>query len=331
MGTSMGRGPTPGRALPRRGALALAGAALAAVAVGFIWYLKALPYSTSTLVSVERGEAERAPGPDEHRVGPLVWEFERYRRDQGLEPLRRFKKEQCGDKEGVLAAMCLSDALADRVPNGAPRREFVDANYDLLADFSEHLAGAPGHCVTRSGLITTMLLSSGIRARVAQFVAPGGDGHNVLEVWSEGEGWVLVDPSLGGTLSNGRAPLSAAAAATEHGVRWQQRGRSPSPQSAPANVYEAPTGALVPGSQVLYPDPWLYTRSGSSAARWPFRGAFAHVNSSFSWEIGAAQSMCHYGALASALGALLMLGLCFAPRPRLEEPEPIEAPVLQET
>lgn len=277
-------------------------------------WLKALPYSSSQLVEMAPSRASAPPSGSGFSMGPLVWDLSLYARNPSLDVFRQYERERCGDATGTAAAVCLSKEFARQFPHGDPEHEFVEAHYDPAADLLEHLSGRPGHCLTRSGLMATALLASGIPARVAQFVSERG-GHTVVEVWSaKANRWVVVDATWDGTLSNGTSPLSAEGAVTSGTVIWVPRG--PLPASAPVSIstmYGPSESAILPGSELMYPDPWLYTRTGKNAASAPFRAAFVHVGGR-QWQVGPAQTLARSGCVT--FGLLFVVSAAFGFRRR---------------
>lgn len=256
-----------------------------------------LPGRTSSHGRVEIAEASAAPQPGGFHLDGLRWDLDRYRADPHLEPLRAFMRAACASRRGLDAAVCISDEFARRFPNSPPKHEFLDASYDPVTDLEVHLAGAPGQCTTRSSLEAAILLAAGVNARQVQIT--GAQGHNVLEVYDEQTGWVIFDPTFGAIYATperpGR-PVSVAEAVSQPTLVPTGVSLAPSPISeAPHEIGEA-----------LFPDPWLYTRSGERAAHWPFRGRFIHVGAA-SFRYGRGQEILRGCFLVSALAALFLL------------------------
>jgi hypothetical protein len=290
--------------MPARRSLHLALGCLLATALQLA-LLKSLPYARARLLAVPRAATAQPPTPAGFALGGLTWPLEAYAHDARLQPLRDYFGEFCAGRAGLAAATCLSDVMAAQFPHSAPRREFVDAHYDPVADLHEHRAGAAGHCMTRAALVSATLLAVGVPARVTQVFAADGNGHNVLEVWDAPRGWVVVDPTLGGVVVDARGPISAAqAAAAPAAAHVLVRG--PAPRGAPPVE-----GMLIFDGSVVYPEPWLYTRVGPRVAAWPFRAAFAHVGPT-SWRLGAGQAALRFGSAASALLCLAWCGAAVA-------------------
>lgn len=258
-----------------------------------------LPGRTSAHGRVDRAEAAAPPTADGFHLDGLRWDIERLKNEPRMAPFRAFMQTACPGLEGLAAAVCVSDEFSRRFPNTAPKHEFLDASYDPVADLAQHLAGDPGHCVTRSGLESTVLLASGISARQVQIT--GGLGHNVLEVYDAKRGWVIFDPTFGVTYASPDRPgkaLSVADAVIE-------------PRVIPVSVGLPSTGLSDAPHEIpeaLYPDPWLYTRVGERAARWPFRGMFVHVgHASLRYGLGqqlARTSFVFFAILTTALFTL---------------------------
>ncbi len=180
---------------PRLTFLALFVLLLATLAQALV--LRGLQYSKASLSSVTLQEALQPPDP--LALDGLRWHPEPYSRAPELAPMRALVREHCPGLTGFALGMCVSNVFAKRFGNGQPSREFFDRQHDPVAVFLGHLAGEPGHCVTRSGMLAATLLAAGTPARVAQVV--GGDdgfGHNVIEIWDQARGWRVMRPSFAG-------------------------------------------------------------------------------------------------------------------------------------
>jgi Transglutaminase-like superfamily len=251
-------------------------AALIAV-VGIAFYFQ-LPYRSGWITQTTLDEVGAAPTPD-FKLGSVEWTVSGYATDPALAPFRSAFQATCGNRRGIPAAICISDTMARRFPYGSPSTEFTDRSFDPVAHLSQHATGEPGHCMNRVAIMAAELLSVGIPARVTQLLPMHGPGHNVVEVWDEGNGWVVVDPTYGTVLGDGRRPIGAVVlrGAPEH-VPWHTLAEAP----APKNSFEdgrrnGPDTRLYKG-QLFYPEPWLYLRTGERVGRWPFRGAFARLS-----------------------------------------------------
>lgn len=275
--------------------------------------LRQLHYSKAWFSSVTVAEA-RSPR-DPMSLGGLRWDVDLYASAPSLSPLRQLVRERCPGLGAVATARCLADLFAARFAHDPPRREFFDSTYAPAQDLAAHLAGEPGHCVTRSGLLAATLLAAGFPARVVQLVAAHtAGGHNVAEVWDPVEGWVVVDPTYGMLLDGGRDQVSAAAALSapvaahwhvDPSIRPVPHTRRNEGQAIYAN------GGHLLGGNVVYPDPWLYTRVGSKRAPYPFQGRFV-IAGPRSLALGIGQPLLHGGialCLLSLLGTLLSLAL----------------------
>jgi hypothetical protein len=268
------------------------------VAIALLVLLRALPYSSVYLASVEAGEATARPTPD-FALGTVSWPVETLAADPALQPFRQAMRASCGDAKGLAAAACVTAVLAERTPVGEPPDEYVSVAFDPVAHFERHMAGAPGHCLTRSAILATELLSVGIPARVVQLLPAQGKGHTVTEVWDDIRGWTMVDPSTGGYLSAGGRGSGAELLADPSRLEWTAFGEASSAESDARRRYfqDLLTGNL------LYPEPWLYLRRGERVAPWPYRGQYARVGPEI-LTLGPAQQ-----ALAVAIPASFALGL----------------------
>jgi hypothetical protein len=174
--------------------------------------------------------------------------------------------------------------------------------------FSAHMhEGEPGHCVSRSGLLAGVLLATNRPARVVQIYSPQKRGHNVVEVWDEKDGWVIVDPTFltlfrpgpGDALASRTAepisPTTAVELFSDKGVHLDD---------PPAYYFDEQDG-LLRGPRV-YPEPWLYLRTGPRFAPYPYRGKFL-VPGAPLWHLGPVQTLLQRGILLCA--ALLLLSV----------------------
>jgi hypothetical protein len=274
-------------------------ASVAFSCVGFAFFAK-LPLRTVDLRVVDVRDTDTAPVNGAFRLGPVTWDMNAYALDPALEPLRVFFAEQCAPRAGLDAARCVSDVFAARFQHGPPADEPFARAYDPVGDFRRHMAGEPGHCVTRSALISGILLASGIPARFVQFVHPNA-GHNLMEVWDRRHGWVFFDPTLGTVFSAKAGPRSAFQAlvgADGEEVRV----------ATPAKSVEIYAGLRGPEITLRYPEPWSYMRVGPRAATWPYRAVSVTVGAN-PWDNGRAQR----AYLAATAGfALLSVGFLFA-------------------
>ena len=254
-------------------------AGLTLLLVGLLVWLRGLDYSRAWFEPADLGETLTA----DKAVAGFSWDPAPYVGAPALAAYAAFKRQSCGDRAGVAAAVCLGDILAARFIQGVPSQELFDAKYRPEDVLKRHLDGEPGHCVSRSGIITTALLASGIPARMVQLQPPTGEpgGHNALEVYEPGQGWVFIDPTYGGELESPAGGRSAAALLADGGrARWLQTGKIPSaPGSEPldgALLYAGDPSPLLAG-HLVYPEPWLYTRVGHKMAPWPFQASYLVV------------------------------------------------------
>jgi hypothetical protein len=215
--------------------------------------------------------------------------------------LRDYYRAVAGKRTGLEAGVVICRDFANRFPFGDQPTDFFNPDYRLLEDFRAHVErGEPAHCVSRSGLLAAIFLANGQPARVVQiFPGGGGKGHNVTEVWDGPGGWLLVDPS---TMRVIREPEAVVAAGPDsRPERLQAIGR---PLLSPSDLeayYFQPEAGLLSGPRV-YPEPWLYMRTGPRASSWPFRGRFAVSGSGLAF--GPAQRWCRVGICLSLLGLL---------------------------
>ncbi|HEV8322569.1 MAG TPA: transglutaminase-like domain-containing protein [Myxococcota bacterium] len=308
---------------------ALAGAAfsLGVVAGALLYVLRALPYSTSVIVAAPVADLTAAPTPDFH-LGPATWDVSALAASPALAPLRARLARDCGARRGIASALCASDVMADAFPSDQPGHEFFDARFDPVADFTAHLAGEPGHCVTRTGMLAAELLSAGIPARVVQLVPPHGHGHHVVEVWDDAAGWSLVDPSLGSVVGGPDGPMSVAAAlASPEKVRLLGGGRAARTAVDTLVALYARMDVPLFSGDVLYPSAWLYVRAGEPVVTWPFRGLFVRAGRG-QITAGPAQSVIRWSVASSGLlGMALALGaLLVWRRQRRAERDRVEVP-----
>jgi len=296
-------------------------AGLGLISILSLGLLIALPYSTSLIQSVPP-EAAQKPPERAFAIGPLEWDVAGYSRAESLEPFRQLLLTSCTGGTGLTVAVCISDAMARSFPNGQPRTEFVNPTFDPVSHMRAHMSGEPRHCLNRSAILAAPLLASGRPARVVQILSPDLQGHTVVEVWDEVEGWTVVDPTFGLVLESSRGHASASALVSkrvEGGMRWQSAGAAPAGDEHPLPV------SIWKGGTALYPEPWLYLRTGRRQAFWPFRGRYvslrpAHV------LLGLAQkalgALCATAFLGAALGLTSLLFRALRPGYSTLSPEP---------
>jgi hypothetical protein len=168
------------------------------------------------------------------------------------------------------------------------------------------MAGAPGHCLTRSAILATELLSVGIPARVVQFVPVEDRGHTLVEVWDDADGWTVVDPSTSGILVGSKSPADSAVELLADPSTAEWRGFGPaSKQGVDGTAQTVHLRALLRGD-VIYPEPWLYLRVGERAAPWPFRGEYARIGRAFP-TLGPLQQLLFWTIPVVALAGLVLL------------------------
>jgi hypothetical protein len=274
----------------------------AGLALGQLLALRQADYSKAWLLRATVEEA-RAPR-DPLALGPLRWDPAPYQSAPSLAPLRNMVATHCAGLPAVATAECLADLFAQRFAHGVPAAEFFDARYSPADDLAAHLAGAPGHCVTRSGLLAAALLAAGIPARVVQLRPLSGGGHNVAEVWDQANGWVYIDPTYRLTVEGMPGTTSAAASLRPKAhTRWRVNTAMrevAGTGTETAFLYDNMDRLL--GGHLVYPDPWAYTRVGRQLAPWPFQARFVVVGP-LSLRLGLLQRLLHVG-IALALLAL---------------------------
>lgn len=275
-----------------------------------IWLWR-LPYTTSELYHLPLSSAQQSQiAPDVFRLGGLTWNMDLYKEDEKLKSFREFFKKNCGDQKGLAAATCLSDIILGKVPFGAPGKEIMDQTYSPRQAFESHMSGAPGHCVTYAGLSSMVLLASGIPARMIQIVPAKKSGHNVIEVWDAQHGWVIFDPLNKIVMVRNGKPVSAIEALTyPNELRVVKTGGDGEKKGYLNDYYQ---GALPFDGAIVYPEPWLYTRTGEHVDRWLYRGQFMTLGANF-FELGRAQELLRYGILLCSACAGMMALLLVRP------------------
>ena len=290
------------------------------VALSLLGVMKVLPYSTFLIEDV----AVVATEPDPVRgfaIGSVRWDVEQLSRDESLTPFRRYFFEKCGEQAGTQAAMCLSEAFAKAFPAGEPQHEFLERHFDPAKSFESHVFGEPGHCVNRSAMLAATLLSVGVPARVVSFSPISGwGGHTLVEVWSGG-GWTVVDPTEVGLVGSIR-PASAAEIKSARGPLHLFNADGSVRQYYPFAL----SRAVVRG-EVVYPEPWLYTRTGRRFSFWPFRGRFTQVGM-YGWLFSTPLFSCRVAFVITVFaGMYFLVGFIFH-RGEMEAIEPKSSPEL---
>ena len=283
-----------------------------------------LPYTTSLFQHLSNDEARVAraePPQNGFSIGGIHWNIRGYAVDPRLQPFRIYFHDHCAGRTGVAAAFCLSDKFAEQFPFGEPSGDLFAADYDPVAELQDHTEkGLPGNCVTRSGLAAAALLSVGIPARVVQLMPLEGAGHNIFSVWDESYGWVAIDPTYGHMIGDKDGPLSAFDAYQyPDKVTEYPFGQEPVGARKITGNYNKDPSSLFRG-HITYPEPWLYLRTGSRVARWPFRAKFIELGPRH-WRMGPAQTALRYGI--AICFALLIASLIVARTAR----RPLEFPI----
>lgn len=242
--------------------------------------LRRQSYSKAWLTTVSVDEALRPSRSD--RLGGTSWRPAPYQDEPSLAPFATVVREHCLREKALGTVVCLSDLFAARFPHDSPSVDAFDRDFEPASALQRHLAGEPGHCVSRSGLIATALLATGIPARLVQvqWSSPKSiaGGHNAVEFWDDEKGWSLYDPTFGGYFETDEGDRSAVGVALAgHAVRWYQAGSIPAGLSAGRPAVGSLTAAASTVSVVSYVEPWIHTRVGPRVAPRPFNGAFVFV------------------------------------------------------
>ncbi len=269
-----------------------------ALALSMLAVAKTLPYASSLMSSADIAITASDPSHG-FSIGPVRWETGQFSRASVLAPFRRYFAEKCAGQTGAGAAMCLSKAFDRAFPAGMPKHEFLERYFDPVSNFEAHILGQPGHCLSRSAMLATTLLSVGIPARVVSFTPRSGwGGHTLVEVW-DGADWIAVDPTEVGLVGSVR-PSSAT------GMKQT---------SAPLRLFDTDgsirqdpylLSSSVESGELVYPEPWLYTRTGPRFSFWPFRGKFIQVGI-YRWRFGTPLLLCRVGLLISVMAGLYFL------------------------
>ena len=280
-----------------------------ALALSVLAVTKTLPYASFLIVNTDTNEAT-SDSNHGFSIGSVQWDVKRFSNAPELAPFRHYFIETCGSQTGTQAAMCLSQAFDRAFPAGIPKHEFFERHFNPVANFEAHLAGEPGHCVNRSAMLATTLLSVGIPARVMSFIPrTGRGGHTLVEVWA-GSDWKSVDPTEVGLVGSIRPGSAAEIKQMRGSLRlFNDDG---SVRQDPYLLSES----IVDG-ELLYPEPWLYTRTGPRFSYWPFRGKYIQVGM-YGWRFSTPLLLCRVAFVVSVfIGLYLITGLLFS-RNRME-------------
>ena len=240
-----------------------------------------LQYSRALLDRISVEEASRTTDP--LALGPLRWDPRLYAGQPRMAPFAALTRKHCPDRTPLETARCLGAFMATKFQHGMPSTELFEAHFDPVEVLNRHLAGAPGHCVSRSAILATALLASGMPARMVQLVGqPPGRlvGHNAIEVYDPAAGWVFFDPTFGGeVVATPGAVRAIPLFATAVSLQWVPS--APVPGTVGGETLDG--GAQYTGAgpvftgHVVYPEPWLYTRVGPKLAPAPFQARFLVV------------------------------------------------------
>jgi Transglutaminase-like superfamily len=287
-----------------------------ALALCVLTVTKSLPYASSLMASTDTDAMGSDPGRG-FSIGSVRWDVEQFSSAPVLAPFRRYFIEKCSAQTGVGAAMCLAEGFDRAFHAGTPKHEFLERRFDPVADFEAHLSGEPGHCLSRSGMLATTLLSVGIPARVASFTPRSGwGGHTLVEVWA-GADWVAVDPTEVGLVGSIR-PSSAA--------RMKHTSGSLRLFNADGSVRQDhyPLSPSVESGELVYPEPWLYARSGPKFSFWPFRGKFIQVGT-YGWRFSTPLLLCRLVFVICMLAGLYFLCSLLFSRRKINKIKKIES------
>jgi len=289
-----------------------------ALALSVLAVTKTLPYASFLMANTDISVAASDPSHG-FSIGSVRWEVVQFSTAPGLAPFRRYFFEKCGGQTGAQAAMCLSQAFGHAFPAGTPKHEFLERHFDPVANFEAHLSGQPGHCVNRSAMLATTLLSVGIPARVVSFSPRSGwGGHTLAEVWTAAGGWAVVDPTDVGLVGSIR-PSSA--------TEVKRGSGSLRLFNADGSIRQDPypLSESIARGELVYPEPWLYTRTGPRFSFWPFRGKFIQVGM-YGWLFSTPLLLCRFAFVISTLAGLYFLvGLLFSGG-TMEAAEPRSSP-----
>ena len=273
---------------------------------------KVFPNGSFLVTDARNGLADSVPSPG-FSVGSVRWDVEQFQRDKSPTPFRNYFFDKCGGRTGMQAAICISAALAKAFPDGKPRHEFLENHFDPAGDFEAHLSGEPRHCVNRSAILATTLLSVGIPARIVSFTPKSGwGGHTLIEVWTAVD-WRLVDPTELGALGSAQ-PISATEIKRVSG-HLRLFNADGSVRQDPYPLSES----IVQG-ELTYPEPWLYTRTGPRFSFWPFRGKVIQVGV-HSWRFSTPLFLCRFAFVVSVLAGLYCLVCLLYSKGRIEAAE----------
>jgi hypothetical protein len=253
--------------------------------------LEKLDYTHARVELVGLQDALRPPLP--LHLGPLRWDAPPDGHAPATSALPGFVRASCMVPAPPLElAACLTNALASRCPHAPTGRTVLDPAREYPSMVSRHLAGQPCDGPARSGMLAAALLVAGVPARLVHMTNPSaGITHTAIEVLDGERGWQLFDPLFAGTVTASAG--GSAAAVTMAGPEEIRFDRIANP---PAGVgvdldgqgfYEG-----IPGkpraTHLVYPEPWLYTRSGQPTAPWPFAARYV-VAGPLSWSLGIGQ------------------------------------------
>ncbi len=250
--------------------------------------LDRLGYARTRLQQVDLDDALRPADP--LQLAALRWDTPAVVEGSAADHLRAFARGRCaGPAAAIERAVCLSNALATRCPHGRPPRSLLDPAADHLALVASHLAGRPCDPATRASLLAAALLATGTPARLVHMTNPSVEiSHPAIEVHDPQRGWILFDPLFAGTVSTPAGSSAAAViSALPSSIHFQRLAQIPTSTGRNLDGQRFYQGApdKPRATHLIYPDPWLYTRSGPRAASSPFNAQYV-VAGPPSWSLG---------------------------------------------
>jgi hypothetical protein len=253
--------------------------------------LEKLDYTRARVELIGLQDALRPPLP--LHLGPLRWDAPQDGLGPSTSPLSGFVRASCTAPAPPLTlAACLTSALASRCPHGPTVLAILDPATEYPSTVSGHLAGQPCDGTTRSSILAAALLRAGVPARLVHMTNPSaGITHTAIEVLDRKRGWQLFDPLFAGTVTASAGGSAAAViTASPEEIRFQQLADTPAGVGVDLDGQRFYLGA--PGkpraTHLVYPEPWLYTRSGQPTAPWPFVARYV-VAGPPSWSLGIGQ------------------------------------------
>ena len=148
----------------------------------------------------------------------------------------------------------------------------------------------------------------------------------MVEVWSGSE-WVSVDPTELGLVGSARPSSAAEIKRMSGSLRvFEEDG------SVRQNPYVL--SESIANGEIVYPEPWLYTRAGHRFSFWPFRGEFVQVGM-YGWRFSTPLLLCRVAFLISVFiwlsliakflfgsDRMVAVGRRFKPNPAVQSLQP---------